>query len=73
MKAGTIIEFQNTAVQVTLNKTHVNQEMSRRELYFKVENYEFGSSKGAIIFLGGTTSEHILPENIKIPSIKGGG
>ena len=40
---------------------------------FKVENYEFGSSKGAIIFLGGTTSEHILPENIKSPSIRGGG
>ncbi len=35
---------------------------------FKVENYDFGSLNGALIFLGGTASEHTLPENVQSPS-----
>ena len=36
---------------------------------FKVENYAFGSSgSGAIIFLGGTGGDQVLPENMQAPS-----
>jgi hypothetical protein len=35
---------------------------------FKVENYTFGNVEGALIFLGGTGSEHTLPENMQAPS-----
>jgi len=35
---------------------------------FKIENYELGGAKGAMIFMGGTGSEHSLPDNIQQPS-----
>lgn len=34
---------------------------------FKVENYDFGFANGALIFLGGTRSDHTLPNNIQRP------
>ena len=40
---------------------------------FKVENYAFGPAKGALIFLGGTTGDHTLPDNIKPPAGIGDG
>ncbi len=35
---------------------------------FKVENYDFGTAAGALIFLGGTSSDHVLPEDVQEPS-----
>jgi hypothetical protein len=35
---------------------------------FKVENYTFGTAEGALIFLGGTGSDHTLPGDIQVPS-----
>lgn len=35
---------------------------------FKVENYDFRSAKGALIFFGGRTSDHSLPNNIQSPA-----
>ncbi|MEO6733025.1 MAG: hypothetical protein ABIN01_17505 [Ferruginibacter sp.] len=35
---------------------------------FKIENHDFGSAKGALIFLGGSSSDHSLPENIQPPA-----
>jgi len=34
---------------------------------FKIENYTFGNAEGALIFLGGTGSDHILPGDIQAP------
>lgn len=39
---------------------------------FKVENYDIGTAKGALIFLGGTGSDHSLPDNIQQPAGGGG-
>jgi hypothetical protein len=38
---------------------------------FKVENYDFGFASGALIFLGGTSSEQVLPEDIQSPTSSG--
>jgi hypothetical protein len=35
---------------------------------FKIENYAFGSAKGALIFFGGTRSDHVMPDNIQRPA-----
>jgi hypothetical protein len=35
---------------------------------FKVENYDFGSANGALIFFGGTENDHSLPANIQSPA-----
>ncbi len=35
---------------------------------FKVENYDFGFAAGALIFLGGTSSDQVLPEDLQSPS-----
>ncbi len=37
---------------------------------FMVTNYDFGSASGALIFLGGTSSDHTLPDNIQRPGGK---
>lgn len=38
---------------------------------FKVENYDFGSANGALIFLGGARNDHTLPDNIQKPAGNG--
>ncbi len=35
---------------------------------FKAEDYDFGYGEGAIIFLGGTKTEHVLPEGLEPPN-----
>jgi len=35
---------------------------------FKIEDYDFGSANGALIFFGGMRSDHTLPNNIQIPA-----
>jgi hypothetical protein len=35
---------------------------------FKVENYALGANGGALIFLGGTVNDHVLPEDIQKPA-----
>lgn len=35
---------------------------------FKAEDYDFGFAKGTLIFFGGTSNDHTLPDNIQVPS-----